>query len=85
MPPKSKTKASSAAISKARQDNKTRNGVSKRNKNPLRKKTPISNNTNGQKKIDFNNTYMISSMQAYILITSGPHCQLNKYLVVAPK
>ena len=50
MPPKSKTKASSAAISKSRQDNKTRNGVSKRNKNPLRKKTPISNNTNGQKK-----------------------------------
>ena len=54
MPPKSKTKASSAAISKARQDNKTRNGVSKRNKNPLRKKTPISNNTNGQKKTTVN-------------------------------
>ena len=54
MPPKSKTKASSAAISKSRQDNKTRNGVSKRNKNPLRKKTPISNNTNGQKKTTVN-------------------------------
>ena len=54
MPPKSKTKASSAAISKSRQDNKARNGVSKRNKNPLRKKTPISNNTNGQKKTTVN-------------------------------
>ena len=54
MPPKSKTKASSAAISKSRQDNKTRNGVSKRNKNPLKKKTPILNNTKGQKKTTVN-------------------------------